>query len=159
MLGAASALPLLQARADWRELGALAGLGLALTAIAIATRSSRPLFWAALVLCSEELLGLVIAQRSASALTFAFAVLLFLGLESAYAASGSTYWRQPLRVYAKALLPLYAVAASTTLLLSLFPRASSLGGVWFVLLGLGAATAVVALLALLALHTRSRALG
>ena len=157
LLAVASALPLVQGPAGWRELGALAIPALALAAVAIAARSSRPLFWVAILLCCEELVGLEIARRPAGAWTFAFAVLLFAGLESAYAASASTHNRQPLVVYAKSLLPLYAAAVGATVLIALLPRSSAIYGLRFILVGLGGATALIVVLALLVLHVHGQA--
>jgi signal transduction histidine kinase len=144
---------MVQEPAWWRPLTVPAVLGLAMSVAAIVARSPWPLFWSAIALCAEQTVALEIGRRPVYGWALAFAVLLFVGLESAYVAAGF-HGRQPLTVYFKSLLPLYALAAGVAVCLLVVSRPVAFGGLGLILVGLGAAMALIVVLALLVLHTR-----
>lgn len=145
---------MLQEPASWRVFVWLAVIGFLLAGAAIAARSSRPLIWTAILLCGEELIALQVGGRPAAGWALAFAMLLFAGLESAYWAGAEDYAPQSVAIYARSLLPVFSAAAGAAIFLALVARASAISGLGLVLTGLGGATAIVVVLALLALRTR-----
>ena len=95
-----------------------------------------------------------IGERPASGSALAFAMLLFMGLESAYWASTEACDSRPFAVYARSLLPLFLTAAVAAALLALVPRVSAVHGLGLILVGFGGGAALIVVLALLALRTR-----
>ena len=128
----------------------LAVSGLVVSAAAVATRSSRPLIWPALLLCAEELIALQIGARPAVWWAFVFAMLLFAGLEAAHWANARPSGPQPVAIFVRSLLPVFSAAAGVAILLALISGASALSGLGLMLTGLGGAAAIIAGLAVLA---------
>lgn len=150
-LALGGALPTLQQPAHWHVLIVLGIVGLALATLAVLGRVSRLLLWAAVLLCSEELIALEVGVRPARGWTFAFAVLLFVGIEFAYSATERAPSPRPVLVYSRLLWPIVAAIVAAGLI-ALMPGAS-LVGLGLLVVGLGAAAALVLILAVLALRT------
>lgn len=150
----AGGLPALQDPASWRVFAWLGGVGIILAGAAIAGRFPRVLIWTALLLCAEELIALYAGGPSAPWWALAFAILLFLGMESAYGASAVTIGSQPRGSSVGSLLPSYIAAAVAALVLSLVVGAPAVDGLAMVLTGFGAAAVIIAILVLLTSHAR-----
>ena len=111
----------------------------------------RPLFWAAVALCAEEAVALeASAGRPASGGALAFAIVLFAGVECAYWASARDIPApQPLAVYARSLAPVLGAGVAGALFVAVLPRVASASGPALIVVGLGAAIALVFVLTLL----------
>jgi len=112
------------------------------------------LIWTALLLCAEELIALYAGGPGAPWWALAFAILLFLSMESAYGACAVTIGSRPRRSSVRSLLPSYIAAAVAALVLSLVVGAPAADGLAMVLTGFGAAAVVIAILVLLTSYAR-----
>jgi hypothetical protein len=154
LLALAGALPALQQPSHVSVLLWPAAIGLALAATALALRLPRLLIWVAILLCGAEAAALEIGHHAANGLALAFAMLLFAGMESAYLASGAGDSFRSLAAHARSLPPVFLAAAAAAGLIALLPRVSAAHGSGLALTGLTGAAALVAVLALLAWHSR-----